>query len=175
MYVDHHNKRTTFTDPRLAFATETNSSKAGFRQRFDGSTGALQVLHGLDLTDKVAVVTGANSGIGFETARALAFHGCKVVFACRSDAKANAAIDRIRQERPAAKCTGLHLDLASFSAVKQFAQRLAILHSAIDFLVLNAGVFGKPYEITEDGLESILQAGVYIVHFYHPPATSENV
>jgi len=165
VYVDHHNKRTTFTDPRLAFATETNASKAGFRQRFDGSTGALQVLHGLDLTDKVAVVTGANSGIGFETARALAFHGCKVVFACRSDAKANAAIDRIRQERPAAKCTSLHLDLASFSSVKQFAQRLAILHSAIDFLVLNAGVFGKPYEITEDGLESMLQVN-YLSNYY---------
>lgn len=165
VYVDHHNQRTTFTDPRLAFATETGADKTGFRQRFDGSTSALQILHGIDLTGKVAVVTGANSGIGFETARALALHGCTVVFACRNEASANAAISRILKERSAAKCASLHLDLASFSSVKRFAQRLSILHSAIDFLVLNAGIFGKPYQLTEDGLESMLQVN-YLSNYY---------
>ena len=63
-YVDHANRRTTYSDPRLAFATEEKEHPQDFRQRFDGSTMALQVLHGRDLSGKVAVVTGANSGIG---------------------------------------------------------------------------------------------------------------
>lgn len=63
-YVDHANRRTTYSDPRLAFATEEKEHAQDFRQRFDGSTMALQVLHGRDLSGKVAVVTGANAGIG---------------------------------------------------------------------------------------------------------------
>lgn len=63
-YVDHTNRRTTYSDPRLAFATEEKEHAQDFRQRFDGSTLALQVLHGRDLSGKVAVVTGANAGIG---------------------------------------------------------------------------------------------------------------
>jgi hypothetical protein len=63
-YVDHGNRRTTYSDPRLAFATEEKEHAQDFRQRFDGSTMALQVLHGRDLAGKVAVVTGANAGIG---------------------------------------------------------------------------------------------------------------
>lgn len=63
-YVDHANRRTTYSDPRLAFATEEKEYAQDFRQRFDGSTMALQVLHGRDLAGKVAVVTGANTGIG---------------------------------------------------------------------------------------------------------------
>lgn len=63
-FVDHANQRTTYTDPRLAFATEEKEHAQDFRQRFDGSSMALQVLHGRDLSGKVAVVTGANSGIG---------------------------------------------------------------------------------------------------------------
>lgn len=66
-YVDRANRRTTYTDPRLAFATEEKEHAHDFRQRFDGSTMALQVLHGRDLSGKVAVVTGANSGIGMNT------------------------------------------------------------------------------------------------------------
>jgi hypothetical protein len=63
-YVDHANRRTTYSDPRLAFATEEKEHAQDFRQRFDGSTMALQVLHGRDLAGKVAVITGANAGIG---------------------------------------------------------------------------------------------------------------
>jgi WW domain-containing oxidoreductase len=63
-FVDHGNRRTTYSDPRLAFATEEKEHVQDFRQRFDGSTMALQVLHGCDLAGKVAVITGANTGIG---------------------------------------------------------------------------------------------------------------
>lgn len=58
------NRTTTYTDPRLAFATEYREISQPVRQRFDGSSTALSVLHGRDLRGKVALVTGANTGIG---------------------------------------------------------------------------------------------------------------
>lgn len=171
VYVDHLNQRTTFTDPRLAFAVEKKSLETPFRQRFDASSTALQVLHGLDLSGQVAVVTGASSGIGFHTARALAFHGCEVVLACRDEARAEAAIRAIRADRPAARCHYLPLDLASLASVRQFVQRLAILHpaatttSSLRLLVLNAGLFGLGHSRTEDGLERMMEVN-YLAHFY---------
>lgn len=63
-FVDHINHKTTYTDPRLAFAVEESKTINDLRQRFDSSSTGLQVLHGRDLTGRVAVVTGANSGIG---------------------------------------------------------------------------------------------------------------
>lgn len=65
IYVDHENKRTTYTDPRLAFAEEEKEHIHDYRQRFDASSTALQVLHGRDLSKQVALITGANTGIVF--------------------------------------------------------------------------------------------------------------
>ena len=64
LFVDHAHRTTTYTDPRLAFATEYREMSQPLRQRFDGSSTALAVLHGRDLRGKVALVTGANTGIG---------------------------------------------------------------------------------------------------------------
>ncbi len=90
VFVHHHTRRTTYTDPRLAFAVEVKGEEENtkknvrFRQRFDASSNAMAVLHGMDLSGKVAVVTGAGrGGVGYETARTFAFHGCTVVLACR--------------------------------------------------------------------------------------------
>jgi len=165
VYVDHHNKKTTYTDPRLAFAKEEQQVGGSFRQRFDASTTALQILHGKDLTGKVAVVTGASSGIGLETARALSHHGCTVVLACRDQAKAEKAMARIRNERSHAKCEYMYLDLSSLSAVKQFVMKLRIKFGSLDYLVLNAGVYGLPYKLTDDGFEWTMQVN-YLAHFY---------
>lgn len=63
-FVDHINHKTTYTDPRLAFAVEETHTLSDLRQRFDASSTGIQVLHGRDLTGKVAVVTGANGGVG---------------------------------------------------------------------------------------------------------------
>ncbi|KAK8719112.1 hypothetical protein OTU49_014227, partial [Cherax quadricarinatus] len=63
-FVDHLNHKTTYTDPRLAFAVEESKSLTDLRQRFDSSTTGIQILHGRDLTGRIAIVTGANCGIG---------------------------------------------------------------------------------------------------------------
>jgi len=165
------NKKTnqvTYTDPRLAFAVEENPSNIGdVRQRFDSSTTALQVLHGKDLSGKVAVITGANVGIGFETARALALHGADVIFACRNQQSTEDAIAKISQEKSAAgrKCRYVRLDLSSLKSVKNFVQELKETVKNINFLILNAGVFALPYSITEDGLETTFQVS-HISHFF---------
>lgn len=64
LFVDRTNNTSTYTDPRLAFAVEYREEKQTLRQRFDGSSTAMGVLYGRDLRKKVALVTGANSGIG---------------------------------------------------------------------------------------------------------------
>jgi len=165
VYVDLLNKKTTYTDPRLAFAKETAAPGTPFRQKHDASTTALQVLHGRDLTGRVAVVTGANTGIGFQVARALACHGCSVIMACRDKEQAEVAINRIKSERPHAKCEWLHLDLEIMETVRNFVMRFALLHSSLDYLVLNAGVYMQAHSITKDGWETMMQVN-YLAHFY---------
>ncbi|GCB73582.1 hypothetical protein scyTo_0002662 [Scyliorhinus torazame] len=99
-FVDHINKRTTYLDPRLAFTVEEASEKPNIRQRYDGNSAAMEILQGRDLSGKVVIVTGANSGIGYETARSLALHGAQVVLACRNRARASEATQKILEEWP---------------------------------------------------------------------------
>ncbi|XP_067396228.1 WW domain-containing oxidoreductase isoform X9 [Emydura macquarii macquarii] len=97
-FVDHINKRTTYLDPRLAFTVEDNPMKTTSRQRYDGNSTAMEILQGRDLSEKVVIITGANSGIGFETAKSLALHGAYVILACRNMSRANEAVQRILEE-----------------------------------------------------------------------------
>ena len=167
IYVDHENQKTTYTDPRLAFAVEDGSLKQSqFRQRFDASSTALQVLHGSDLSRTVAVVTGASGGIGFETARSLALHGATVVFACRTMAKATEAVGAVLAERARARCIPMQVELTSLRSVTEFTREVMAKHSRLDTLVLNAGVFGIGCRTTpEDGLEEMFQVN-FLSQFY---------
>lgn len=125
MFVDRKNVQRTYTDPRLAFAVEDLPKNIGeVRQRYDSSTTALQVLHGKDLSGRLAIVTGSNAGIGYETAKSLAMHGCDVVLACRNQEAAEAAIVQIASEKPAAgkKCRFMKLDLADMRSVRTFVE-----------------------------------------------------
>jgi NAD(P)-dependent dehydrogenase (short-subunit alcohol dehydrogenase family) len=99
-----------------------------------------------DLTGRTAVVTGANSGIGFHTAKHLAAHGASVVLACRNTQAGRAAADRIGHGARVAE-----LDLASLGSVRRFAEGV---DHPVDLLVNNAGVMYPPrYRETEDGFE----------------------
>jgi len=101
----------------------------------------------------LAVVTGATSGIGLETARGLSRAGFDLVLACRNAAKAAATRAAIEAETPGAAIETLPLDLASLASIRSFAAELVSRHGAVDILVNNAGVFCDTRRRTADGME----------------------
>lgn len=111
-----------------------------------------------DQTGRTAVVTGANGGLGLETARALAARGALVVLAVRDQDKAAAAVEEIRGETPDARLELVTLDLASLASVRAAADTILAGHATLDLLLNNAGVMATPERRTEDGFE--LQLGV---------------
>lgn len=113
---------------------------------------------------RVAIVTGANAGIGFETALQLAGKGFEVIMAARSSSRATEAISRITGTYPEAKLKYLHLDLGSMQSVRKFASEFSAQHDRFDLLINNAGVMIPAVDRTEDGFES--QLGInYLGHF----------
>ncbi|MDI3390261.1 oxidoreductase [Streptomyces sp. B-S-A8] len=115
-----------------------------------------------DQSGRVAVVTGANSGIGYVTARELARRGARVVLACRSEARGAEAVSRIAAEVPGADVEFAPLDLGDLKSVREFAESCA--PERIDLLINNAGVMALPYARTADGFET--QFGVnHLGHF----------
>ena len=106
-----------------------------------------------DLTGRTAVVTGANGGLGLETARALAGAGAGVVLAARNQDKARAARDDILAAHPVATLELVELDLGSLESVRTAADTILSAHDEIDILVNNAGVMGIPERETADGFE----------------------
>ncbi|XP_061189876.1 WW domain-containing oxidoreductase-like [Saccostrea echinata] len=165
VFVDHINKKTTYTDPRLAFAEDEKKTPLDFKQKFDGNTAAMQVVQGKDLSGKYAIVTGANSGIGYETARTLAYFGATVILACRNLEAANKCKKTILEERPSAKLEVMHLDLASLKSVRMFAEEYRSNKWPLHLLILNAAVFGLPFTKTEDDIEITFQVN-HLAQFY---------
>jgi NAD(P)-dependent dehydrogenase (short-subunit alcohol dehydrogenase family) len=117
-----------------------------------------------DLTGRIAVVTGANTGLGLETARVLAARGATVVLAVRNAEKGRTALATIVGAHPGANVTLLPLDVASLASVREAADRLRSDYDRIDLLVNNAGVMYTPQSSTADGFE--LQLGTnHLGHF----------
>lgn len=113
---------------------------------------------------KTAIVTGANTGLGYETALGLASKECKVVMACRNKDKAEKAMADIRKEVPNADLEFIKLDLNSLKSVREFAKAYAEKHDKLDLLINNAGLMIPPLMRTEEGFES--QFGVnHLGHF----------
>ncbi|MGW8317485.1 MAG: oxidoreductase [Bacteroidales bacterium] len=117
-----------------------------------------------DLTGKVVIVTGGNTGIGFQAASQMAGKGAETILACRNETKARSALRHIKRKMPEAKVLYEHLDLASLSSIRRFADRFMERFSRLDILLNNAGIILKPYRTTEDGFES--QIGInHLGHF----------
>ena len=106
-----------------------------------------------DQTGKTALVTGANTGLGFHAALALAGRGARVLLGCRSRQKAEAARQRIVTPHPEADVAVVELDLADLASVRDAAARVAE-EPRLDILVNNAGIMFPPFELTGDGFES---------------------
>ena len=106
-----------------------------------------------DLSEKVFVVTGASSGIGFEAAKEFARKGARVILACRNPDKAQAALAKIRVEIPNARAEIMPLDLTSLKSVRRFAAEFKAKYGRLDVLLNNAGIMMVPYAKTEDGFE----------------------
>lgn len=117
-----------------------------------------------DQAGRVAVITGANTGIGYHTAKALAQRGARVVLAVRDLEKGNAAAERITKAHPEADVELRELDLSSLASVREAAAALTTAHSRIHLLINNAGVMYTPKQTTVDGFE--LQFGTnHLGHF----------
>lgn len=117
-----------------------------------------------DQSGKIAIVTGSNSGIGFEAARVLANKNASVIMACRSVDKAMEAKNKIIKQNPKANVEVMSLDLSSLKSINTFAGFFREKFSKIDLLINNAGVMVPPYTKTEDGFE--LQFGTnHLGHF----------
>ncbi len=117
-----------------------------------------------NLTGKVVIVTGANSGLGYQVARAMAYKGATVVLACRDAAKGEQALQSLRKEHPNAKLELMTLDLADLTSIRSFAESFSQKYSTLDILCNNAGVMAIPYRQTAQGFE--MQFGTnHLGHF----------
>jgi NAD(P)-dependent dehydrogenase (short-subunit alcohol dehydrogenase family) len=117
-----------------------------------------------DQTGRTAVITGANTGLGFATAAALAEKGAHVVLAVRNVDKGKEAAGQIAQRSPGANVSLQELDLSSLQSVRAAAEQLKSNYDAIDLLINNAGVMMTPKSVTKDGFE--LQFGTnHLGHF----------
>lgn len=125
----------------------------------------------LDEKRKICIVTGADSGIGYETALSLAIAGREVILACRVFAEGNQAVMKmsslLRQldggGRGMGKAVFMELDLASAASIRTFVEGFKKRYSACDLVVCNAGILGGPHTMTEDGFESHFQVN-YLGH-----------
>ncbi len=134
------------------------------RDNFGATTAADEVLDGIDLSGKLVVITGGASGLGQETARAMAAKGAHIVIPVRDMAKGEAAVVAIKASVPDADIELMECDLGKMASIQFFAQAFLVQHDRIDLLINNAGVMASPHMTTGDGLE--LQFGTnHIGHF----------
>lgn len=117
-----------------------------------------------DQTGRVAIVTGANVGLGYESVLALARKGAQVIVASRDQTKAQKAVSSIKEQVPGAKIEFIRLDLASLASVREFVNEFRQRYDRLDILLNNAGVMAIPRRETADGFE--MQLGTnHLGHF----------
>lgn len=138
-------------------------------RQFDRNSTCDQVLEGIDLSGKTAIVTGASGGLGAEAARALAAAGAQVTLAARNMEKTALVADSIREAHPNANIDVGQLELVESASVKAFAQNWREQHGQLDLLLLNAGIMACPLMRTSEGWEMQLATN----HFGHFLLSSE--
>jgi len=121
---------------------------------FDSSTTSDEVLAGLDVSGRRILITGAASGLGFESARALASHGAAVTVLARSLERANGAVAHLTDLVPEGQFESGGVDLADLSSIRSFTDAWLATHDAFDVLINNAGVMACPMGHTVDGFET---------------------
>ncbi len=132
--------------------------------KFGADTTAAEVADGIDLTGKVALVTGGSSGLGQETARVLASRGAEVILTARDVAKGEAVAAAIRDATGNPAVSVEPLELGALAEIRAFAARMTARHAHLDMLINNAGVMACPFAKTADGFE--LQFGSnHLGHF----------
>lgn len=125
---------------------------------------AAEIIAGHDLTGKEAIVTGGYSGIGYETSKALASTGARVVIAGRDATKGEAAVARLKEATGNEKIVFRPLDLSSLESVTDWARRHVATGKPLHILINNAGIMAAPLQRTDDGFEA--QFGVnHLAHF----------
>ncbi|XP_043708294.1 short-chain dehydrogenase TIC 32, chloroplastic-like isoform X1 [Telopea speciosissima] len=120
---------------------------------FGSSSTAEQVTDGIDATALTAIVTGATSGIGKETARVLAVRGAKVIIPSRNLESGLKVKEVLLKEQPNAKLEVMEMDLASIKSVTSFARSFNSSHRHLNILVNNAAIMGCPFQLSVDGVE----------------------
>jgi NAD(P)-dependent dehydrogenase (short-subunit alcohol dehydrogenase family) len=115
-------------------------------------------------TGKTVIVTGGNSGLGFEAVKALSDKGAVVILACRHLEKGEAAKEKIRQSNLTAKIEVMELDLTDLGSIHTFVAKFKNLYTHLDLLLNNAGIMMVPYQLTKDGFESQLGTN-HLGHF----------
>ncbi len=131
---------------------------------FGWSNTTDEVLTGIDLSGRTVFITGANSGLGRETARAMASRGAHVIMAGRDQAKLDEAVAAIQAEHPKAQLDTITVDLGSLENIRAATSRARQRFQKIDLLINNAGVMATPFLHTADGFE--MQFGTnHLGHF----------
>ncbi|KAF3774454.1 Short-chain dehydrogenase [Nymphaea thermarum] len=154
-------------DQPTAFGSDTDLAKKLWEKGESGfgfRSTAEQVTDGIDASNITAIITGATSGIGMETARVLALRGATVIIAAISQELGEEAKEKIVEQVADAKIEVMELDLSSLASVRSFAAAFLSSNKPLNLLINNAGIFGCPFKLSEDGIE--LQFAInYIGHF----------
>ncbi|PON44175.1 Short-chain dehydrogenase/reductase [Trema orientale] len=141
---------------------------------FSASSTAEQVTEGIDGSGLTAIVTGASSGIGFETARVLALRGVHVVMAVRNLASGKDVQGTIIKENPSAKINAMELDVSSIASVRKFAADFNSSGLPLNILINNAGIMATPFLLSKDNIE-LQFATNHIGHFLLTNLLLENM
>jgi NAD(P)-dependent dehydrogenase (short-subunit alcohol dehydrogenase family) len=142
----------------------TDAINAPISSAFGARSTAIDVVQGISLAGKRAIVTGGASGLGFETSRALASAGAHVTLAVRNLAQGEAAVAQIRQEFANAQLSTGLLDLADLASVRLFAAQWLAQHSALEILINNAAIMACPLTRSPQGWEAQFATN-HIGHF----------